>query len=852
GDSPDERGERYDAARVIGEAATLISTWEEHTGAPPPRIESVVVDDYQEASAALVRLLSALADRGTQLVLVADPDVAVQTFRGARPQFVGRAEGTGELGGFGAARVVLPTVYRGTPALRRVVDAVVSRAPSAGVVEHRRAAVSAEVGAEALIEERRTGGTMPTLTAVRAESPGGEAAAIAFELRHAHLHGAVPWEQMAVVVRSSGVLRDLQRRLRAFHIPVTRGEAAVVLRDEPAVGLLLDAIEAGRLGLDGTMADRLLRGSVGRLDDVGIRRLRRAVLARKDEFEPDTSIDDALVELLSSREGAASLPEDLGDAAVRVFEVVDAARAALGGADSTPQQVLWAVWEASGLAGRWRTLALGGGPLADRADADLDAVMALFELAENFELRVPGADAGEFVAHVRGESLPSDTLAESGSRKAGVEVLTAAQAAGRQWEIVVVSGLQEGSWPDTRIRDSVLGAGALAEIMLGRHGLSSWAAREQVLADEWRMLSSAVSRAARRLIVTAVEADDLRPSIFFDQLADRADVVRDGRETSARRLDLRGFVAELRARVEEEAGSGSAMEAPDTPGVAAGILGILAGAGVPGAAPSQWAGLAHPSSEGPIYGGDDPVWVSPSKLESVTTCALRWALETAGGRSAGAISQSLGNLIHEIASKLPQGPRAALQEMLEEKFDSLGLPEGWVKETTRARAREMVERLATYMEGVPGRVAPEVLIRQQVGDAVISGFVDRLEWVDGGVRVVDLKTGSTLPSRAEGEQNPQLASYQLAIQAGAGLGEERETSTPTGARLVFVSAGATEPTMRPQPGLDDGGGWARELLDLGVTIMRGTEFAAQVNPGCRTCQLRRSCPAQDAGRRASQ
>ncbi len=92
---------------------------------------AVVVDDYQEATAATVRLLHALAEDGAELVLLADPDLAVQTFRGASPGLVDRATlpAGSELGAFGAETAVLERVWRHGPRLREVVAAVTAQIP---------------------------------------------------------------------------------------------------------------------------------------------------------------------------------------------------------------------------------------------------------------------------------------------------------------------------------------------------------------------------------------------------------------------------------------------------------------------------------------------------------------------------------------------------------------------------------------------------------------------------------------------------------------------------------------------------------------------------------------------------
>ena len=53
-------------------------------------------------------------------------------------------------------------------------------------------------------------------------------------------------------------------------------------------------------------------------------------------------------------------------------------------------------------------------------------------------------------------------------------LLTPAAAAGRQWRFVVVAGVQEGVWPDLRLRGSLLGSEHLVDVVTGRarHGAS--------------------------------------------------------------------------------------------------------------------------------------------------------------------------------------------------------------------------------------------------------------------------------------------------------------------------------------------------------------------------------------------
>jgi hypothetical protein len=346
----------------------------------------------------------------------------------------------------------------------------------------------------------------------------------------------------------------------------------------------------------------------------------------------------------------------------------------------------------------WRRTALAGGPSGMRADRDLDAVMALFEAAARFVDRMPLAGPGDFLAYLEGQDLPADTLAERAPDDDAVTLATAQGAAGREWDVVAVAGVQEGTWPDLRLRSSLLGAQLLADVLDGRaddgvlrgggapDGPRIAALRRAVLDDELRLFHVAVSRARRHLLVTAVRSPDELPSPFLD-LVDPPDPAADGvRELTEvpRSMTLPALVAELRATVTDP-GAGSRRR-----DAAARHLARLARAGVPGADPDDWFGLAGPTSQAPLRADGEPVPVSPSKVEQFQRCALRWLLESAGGTASSSTAQTVGTLVHELARHVPDGDLAQLLELLQTRIRRLGLVEGWVGDRERERAVTMV------------------------------------------------------------------------------------------------------------------------------------------------------------------
>ena len=74
-------------------------------------------------------------------------------------------------------------------------------------------------------------------------------------------------------------------------------------------------------------------------------------------------------------------------------------------------------------------------------------------------------------------------------------------------------------------------------------------------------------------------------------------------------------------------------------------------AGVPGADPAQWYGMTPLSTDEPLWDGDDHVvTLSPSTLQTLTDCPLRWLLERHGGTDGRDVRSAVGSLVHALVA----------------------------------------------------------------------------------------------------------------------------------------------------------------------------------------------------------
>ena len=90
-------------------------------------------------------------------------------------------------------------------------------------------------------------------------------------------------------------------------------------------------------------------------------------------------------------------------------------------------------------------------------------MLALFDAATRFTDTLPPGAPGLFLDSLAGQEIAGNTLAEQATRDEAVRILTAHRSKGLEWDLVVVAGVQEETWPDLRLRGSLLGVDELAD-----------------------------------------------------------------------------------------------------------------------------------------------------------------------------------------------------------------------------------------------------------------------------------------------------------------------------------------------------------------------------------------------------
>ncbi|MBP1324813.1 superfamily I DNA/RNA helicase [Leucobacter exalbidus] len=789
----DRPGELSSSGLLRAAAALVHAEGGVHDGARLRLPKLILVDDAQETGEGALALIAACAARGSSVWAFGDPDVSTAAFQGEASDLAVHPEH--ELvrrGGAGAQRdaqqrVVLATVHRHGALLRGLVADLSGRVGNRGAGQQRAAVpVAQRVTSQPTQQTNQSASqpgdpatnppeAAPTTEQVRftlAQSVTEQLGIVAHQLRTRRLglDGGAPldWSDMAVICRSRADAVRTSRALALHQVPTALAAGGLVLREHQLVRDLICLLRhaLGETTIGPSEVLEIVGGPIGGLDPVARRRLRRELLiserrAAAAEGRAPSSIEECVFAAFQLPAGEPVVDSAGGRALRKVARVADAGKR-VRTAGGTARETLWAVWDETKLAAKLQAEALDGRPArADEANRALDAVMGLFFALQRHEETDSAQPIAELLADIMENTLPEDSLARQSDRQM-VTVTTPQGAIGREFGVVAVLGLQDGSWPNLRARGMLLGSVALERWLRG--GPASTPSRRDTIHDELRLLTLCCARASDELLVVAIADEEQHPSAFF-----RFGEAHRQEGLPSARLTLRGATAQMRRELVRDPANDEALD----------TLSALTRAGVPGADPETWYGVAAASTQRPLIDlAGDPeatVPVSPSQLERVEQCPLNWAVAVLGGGS-GNIASSIGTLVHHAFETVAEPDPDKLMAAVRSQWSKLPFDTEWESQRSERTAQAMVDGLAGYLREFASSdrelLGQEARFQTVIERALLRGSADRLEGrtlPDGTleVTVLDLKTGRTLPTANETAEHAQLQAYQLGVALGA-------------------------------------------------------------------------------------
>jgi ATP-dependent exoDNAse (exonuclease V) beta subunit len=454
---------------------------------------------------------------------------------------------------------------------------------------------------------------------------------------------------------------------------------------------------------------------------------------------------------------------------------------------------------------------------------------------------MPGAHPRIFLSEIAQENIVTDVITAKGIRPDVVQILTVHSAKGLQFKRVFVAGIQEGIWPNLKQRSTLLGAERLVERIRHSEEMAQIAfemmTAKSLAEDEKRLFDVATSRASEQLYISAISREEDSPSSFFLDALESGDFAPITFK-DARPLTTNALVASLRRSLRTD-------RAP----VAASLLSTLSASDIAVANPDNWLGSRPISTEAPLVGEGETVYISPSAAESFETCGLKWLLERNGGSNGDSTAQLLGSVIHEYARLKVEGSDITdefLYQSLEKSWPLITDSTGWISNHQLQRAQKMLQRFAQYHRDATRDVeGVELTFEFELGNAKVRGSVDRLEVdSDGKFYVVDFKTGKAI-TKKEAAKNLQLACYQLAVVLNA-FEKKFDQPAVSGSHLVFLGHESKEVATRERTPIDVE--VVQENLMEIATAMSAPVFYAKKNEFCGFCPVKSSCPLHLEGR----
>lgn len=217
-----------------------------------PRL--MVIDDFQDLTLAGFGFLRTLHDRGTNLVLVGNPDESVQTFRGSYPEYlfaqahmqlgarIMRIDAMQDDGRTPAASYKNLVESRVSLSIRSTVDDDVPLPLRPGKLPHMPGSLPIEK-----LDERNRAPSDRSIVTAMYRSETEELDDVVWHIKQAHLHGGRAWNDMAVIAHDNATVRRFGERLRRDGVPVRYSSVTRPLKDEPFVQGLFALLELAHM-----------------------------------------------------------------------------------------------------------------------------------------------------------------------------------------------------------------------------------------------------------------------------------------------------------------------------------------------------------------------------------------------------------------------------------------------------------------------------------------------------------------------------------------------------------------------------------------------------------------------------
>jgi superfamily I DNA/RNA helicase/RecB family exonuclease len=806
---------RVDYPTLLIDATELIANHDDVRDELHQRFQHILVDDGQELALVQQRMLHFLFGSSPSpersLVLVGDPDSAIETFRGAEPDWL--QEFSKEFGEHQSA--TLGTSYRLGESFGAKTASLMERN---GDLAHRPTKYLG--GGD--VEVRR----FPNLAA--------EVDSIARELRLAHLKQGIAYEDMAILLTSPrSMLPPLERALDALEVPFSISAPDRPLGREPIVRAFADLAKFSFA--EDPQDDQLLellRSRLVDLDDGAIRELERVARIGGRGLAATIEAPPAEVDEESRR---------------KLAELVELRDLLAGKADAPADQAFWVVWDRSSVCGDLVSRARAS--LTDPAHRDLDALVAFQRALGRFVERRRGTGTlSEYLGTIDRADFGADPWLPPERSGGGVSVVSFHGAKGKEWSIVAVAGAIEGSIPKGR-----RASGLFDPYFLDETDPVARSKRNEM--EDRRVFYVAVTRASQRCIVTTSPGPSRRgePSRFIEELMGEMPEVEERTDLppltfSEAASRARRALADVTRRPAERIAALAAIQE---------ILRLEPTCST--AHPDEWwwrwdwtEGATSIREQQQVEGDDlplDKLRTSYSRISTYDNCGLQYLFGVVLGLDPeSSHNMAFGSWIHKVFEDLETGaipvtPQAAYARY-EELFDHTVFPNRAIARQFHREGQIMIERYGRYLK--PGEAAKaEMSFKVELDGNRITGRIDRVDARGKNLIISDYKTSKSVINWDAARESLQLAIYYLAAKNDPELAA---LGAPASMQLIYPNAPISRNDVQRRCQNPDEAEKALQRLPELIAGVLKEDFRPNPEADCTWCKFKPICPLWSEGK----
>jgi ATP-dependent DNA helicase UvrD/PcrA len=741
----------------------------------------ILVDEFQDTNIAQLELLWLLAGDRRNILAVGDDDQAIYRFRGASfgsfTIFLERFCGVSAALPAAATKKALVSLsqnYRSTRRILRVAGEMISHNEKSPLLPLKNLTTGNPDGEK--------------IRVVEFAAFEEEAHWVASEIGRLHEAGAA-WRSFAVLYRKHTHRAQLLEALRHRGIPFVIRKFSIL--SSTLVRDLLAWMRLIAVPADNVACARVLAAPYWGLEPRDLVRL--AERAEKNHRRPLwDEVESAHREPPLDREG------------VRLPELVQLLNQLRQSARSKTASALLAELVGS----------LGLVPLASEADRQYSD--RLVEFVKEWERKNEAKQLRDFIEYLGYfDELDGDVQIEEELSEDAVQLMTVHAAKGLEFPHVFILRLSKSDFPSGARRPKFEFP---PELMKEEQPKEDFHIQE-----ERRLFYVALTRAQKRLTLSAIVNKRKKPSPFLDDFLMKAEIQKKDVAQSAPKIEV--------PLSEETAGP------PPAPADPTRLFPATNDNSRAYSRVALWAKAFHPPRP-------EPLQLSASAIGAYEQCPMKYMFRHVWNIPGGPQAQlTFGNVMHrtirEFISEMSNRGKAPFEEVLaiyDREWSSTGFPDEYQEGEYRKAGREQLEAFHRSFTAAPAHV-----LYQEKGfelplahNVVVTGRMDQVNRLgDREIEIVDYKTGKVRDAKKAAE-DLQLSIYALAA---------REVLDLTPGRLVlhYLVNNESVETTRDAKALAATKARIAEVADQ----IRAGDFSAKPGFACGYCDYKPLCPAHE-------